>query len=290
MTDNDILYAIREKMQHMSKGHRKIANYVLENYDEAAFETAAKVGAAIGVSESTVVRFAIAMGYAGYPEYQRALANALKDRLSTMQKLEKVHGRSNYDELYKNIIAADIDNMKSLAEEMNPLAFEVAVDMMLGAENVYIVGLGNNEPLAMYLYNYLNIIRKNVILVNSSSGQDSLEKVFRIDEKDALVGISFPKYSMRTLKAMELANDRNAKVISITDKEHSPMNLYSSCNLLARADSVSSIESLTAPFALISALIVAISVKNPEAINHNLSLLEQVKEDYRIDSRDEIEY
>lgn len=289
-SEKDVLMLIRENMPFMSKGHKKIAEYVLDRYDEAAFITAAKVGAKVGVSESTVVRFATSIGFEGYPEYQKALAECIRGRLSRVQKMGAVYGNSSQSEIVTSVLSSDIEKIRDTIENLNPDAFDMAVNLLLEAETVYIMGLRSNEPLASFLHFYLNMIRKNVVLINSTSMTETFEQMLRINDKDCFVGISFPRYSMRTLKAMEFANDKNAKIIAITDTIHSPMNLYSSCNLLARSDMVSIVDSLVAPLSVINALVVALCLKNQDAVNKYLNSLEGVWNDYQVYLSDEINF
>ena len=173
---------------------------------------------------------------------------------------------------------------------LDPAAFETAVSTILGADTVYIMGLRSNEPLAAFLHFYLNMIRGKVVLLNSTSVTETFEQMIRIGDKDCFIGISFPRYSMRTLKAMEFANDRNAKVIAITDSIHSPMNLYSSCNLLARSDMVSIVDSLVAPLSVINALVVALCIKRPKEVKKNLEMLEETWNNYQVYLNDEINF
>lgn len=286
----DVLSVIRESMPTMSKSHKKIAAYVLDMYDEAVFLTAAKVGEAIGVSESTVVRFAMALGFDGYPEYQKALGECIKGKISKMQKLDERYGNSTQSEIVKSVLTSDMEKIQDTIKNLNADAFDAAVDTLLTADTVYIMGLRSNEPLAAFLHFYLNMIRDHVVLLNTTSTTETFEQMLRISEKDCFVGISFPRYSMRTLKAMEFASDRRAKIISITDSAYSPMNLYSSCNLFARSDMVSIVDSLVAPLSIINALVVAMCLKRPEEVNKDLKTLEDVWGNYQVYLNDEINF
>ena len=188
------------------------------------------------------------------------------------------------------MLESDIEKLRDTIVNLDAAAFDAAVDMILEARNVYIVGVRSCEPLADFLHFYLNMIRGNIILVKTTSVTEIFEQMIRIDEEDAVIGISFPRYSMRTLKAMEFANDRNARVITITDTIHSPMNLYSSCNLLARSDMVSIVDSLVAPLSVINALVVALCMKQPEVVRRNLETLEDVWNNYQVYLNDEINF
>ena len=286
----DVLSKINEKYGKMSKGHKAIATYITDHYDQAVFMTAAQLGKEVGVSESTVVRFASALGYDGYPEFQKVLEEWVKNKFNSVARVGAKYGKSSQSEILRSVLTADIEKINDTLEYLDPAAFETAVDTLLYAENIYIIGLRSCEPLADFLSFYLQMIRGNIIQLRSTSTTEIFEQMIRISEKDAIVGISFPRYSMRTLKAMEFANDRNAKVIAITDTVHSPMNLYSSCNLLARSDMVSIVDSLVAPLSLINAMVVAFCLKCPEEVKSNLEALEQAWANYQVYLNDEINF
>lgn len=286
----DILNRIKEHFNRMSKSHKAIANYILEHYDHAVFMTAAKLGETLGVSESTVVRFATGIGYDGYPEFQKALEECVKGKLNDVQKMDAKYGRSSQSEILTSVLTADIEKLQDTINNLDPAAFESAVSTILEADTIYIMGLRSNEPLAAFLHFYLNMIRGNVVMLNTTSVSETFEQMIRISDKDCFIGISFPRYSMRTLKAMEFANDRNAKVIAITDSIHSPMNLYSSCNLLARSDMVSIVDSLVAPLSVINALVVALCLKCPQEVKKNLEMLEETWNNYQVYLNDEINF
>ena len=286
----DIITRMNERYIKMSKGHKAVAAYISDHYEQAVFMTAAKLGETVGVSESTVVRFAAALGYEGYPEFQKALETWVKDKLNTVQKIGTKYGKSSQSEVVSSVLNADVEKIQDTLVSLDTAAFEAAVDIILGAKTIYLVGVRSCEPLADFLHFYLNMIRGNIVLIKTTSVTEMFEQMIRIGKEDAIIGISFPRYSMRTLKAMEFANDRNAKVITITDSIHSPMNLYSSCNLLARSDMVSIVDSLVAPLSLINALVVALCLKQPEAVKHNLETLEEVWNNYQVYLNDEINF
>ena len=263
----DVLIRIRDMIPRMSKSQKKIAFYIQNEYETAVFMTAAELGKQIGVSESTIVRFASALGYDGYPDFQKSLVECVKTKLSSVQKIDEKYGRSSQSEILTSVMNADMEKIRDTMGNLNPSAFDLAVDMLLKAKNVYIMGLRSNEPLAAFLHFYLNMVRPGCVLINSTSVTETFEQMIRIDTEDVFVGISFPRYSMRTLKAMEFANDRRASVIAITDSAHSPMTLYSTCNLYARSDMVSIVDSLVAPLSVINALVVALSLEQPTGIS-----------------------
>ena len=281
---------MNDKFSRMSKSHKAIAAYIADNYEQAVFMTAAKLGETIGVSESTVVRFATGIGYDGYPEFQRVLEEWVKNKLNKVQKVSAKYGKSTQSEILSSVLNADIEKIQDSLTNLDPIAFEAAVDAIIGARTVYLIGLRSCEPLAEFLNFYLNMVRDRVILLKTTSVTELFEQMLRIGENDVIIGISFPRYSMRTLKAMEFANDRNAKVITITDTIHSPMNLYSSCNLLARSDMVSIVDSLVAPLSVINALVVAICLKRPDEVKNNLESLEEAWNNYQVYLNDEINF
>ena len=286
----DIITRMNEKFIKMSKGHKAVASYISDHYEQAVFMTAAKLGETVGVSESTVIRFAAGLGYEGYPEFQKELESWVKNKLNTVQKIGTKYGKSTQSEILNSVLHADIEKIQDTLVSLDAVAFEAAVDIILEAETVYLVGVRSCEPLADFLHFYLNMIRGNIVLLKTTSVTEMFEQMIRISERDAIIGISFPRYSMRTFKAMEFANDRNAKVITVTDSIHSPMNLYSSCNLLARSDMVSIVDSLVAPLSLINALVVAMCLKQPEEVKNNLEMLEDVWNNYQVYLNDEINF
>ncbi len=287
---SDVINVIKEKYNSMSKSHKAVANFIFDHYDQAVFMTAAKIGEELGISESTVVRFASCLGYAGYPEFQASLAEWVKNKLNTVQKMDAKYGNSTQSEIVSEVLKADISNLKETLERMNPAAFDAAIKTILSARTVYILGVRSCEPLADFLHFYLNMIRPNVVNLKTTSVTEIFEQMLRIGDEDAFIGISFPRYSMRTLKAMEFARDRNAKVLSITDSERSPMTLYSSCNLVAKSDMVSIVDSLVAPLSVINALVVTLCMQRPEEVKESLATLEEAWNNYQVYLNDEIDF
>ena len=251
-TKNELLIRIDERYPKFSKGQKRLADYIKENYDKAAFLTAAKMGEAVGVSESTVVRFATQLGYKGYPEFQKALGELVRTKLNSIQRMEVTYGRIDRSEILATVLQSDIEKIKQTLESVDNHAFELAVDT-----------------------------------INSSS--EIFEQLIRIGEEDVIIGISFPRYSMRTLKALEFASNRKAKVITLTDSVNSPMNLYSSCNLIAKSDMASIVDSLVAPLSVINALVVALCMKKQDDVIETLETLEDIWDEYQVYSRDELE-
>lgn len=287
---NELLNRINSKYSSMSKGQKLIATYITDNYDKAVFLTAAKMGETVGVSESTVVRFATCLGYKGYPEFQNALEEMVRTKLNSVQRMEVTYGRINQSEILQTVLTQDAEKIKTTLEKIDHVAFESAVDTILGAKHLYIIGIRSCAPLASFLAFYCNLMFENIHLLTTNSSSELFEQMARINEEDAIVGISFPRYSMRTLKALEFANNRNAKVITITDSVHSPMNLYSSCNLIADSDMASIVDSLVAPLSVINALIVALCMKKQKEVAKTLTMLENIWDEYQVYENDEIDY
>lgn len=285
---NELLVRIKEKYPELSKGQKRLANYVTENYEKAVFLTAAKLGDVVGVSESTVVRFATQLGYKGYPGFQRALEELVRNRLNSIQRMEVTYGRIDQSEILESVLQSDIEKIKLTMSSIDPKTFNTAIDIILNARKIYIVGIRSCEPLASFLSFYLHLIFEDVIMVNTNGSSEMFEQLIRIGEEDVIIGISFPRYSVRTLKAMEFASNRKAKVITLTDSIHSPMNLYSSCNLIARSDMASIVDSLVAPLSVINALVVALCLKKQKEVISTLEMLEEIWGEYQVYSSDEL--
>lgn len=288
-TDN-LLNRLNQQYHSLSKGQKRLAKFITDHYDKAVFMTAAKLGAEVGVSESTTVRFAAQLGYDGFPKFHRALEELVRNRLNSIQRMEVTYGRVPQEKILDNVLQSDIEKIKLTLEHTDREAFNLAVDTLLQAKTIYIVGIRSCAPLAQFLSFYLNLIFEDVRLLRTSSASELFEQMIRISEQDAIIGISFPRYSMRTLKAMEFANNRNAKVITLTDSVHSPMNLYSSCNLIARSDMASIVDSLVAPLSIINALVVALCMKKQKEVMNTLETMEQIWNEYQVYSSDEINY
>lgn len=287
---SDLLNRINNKYSGMSKGQKLLAAYITDHYDKAVFLTALKMGETVGVSESTVVRFATFLGYRGYPEFQRALEELVRNKLNSIQRMEVTYGHINQSKILESVLQSDAEKLKSTLEKIDPSAFELAVETILNAHRIYVVGIRSCAPLAGFLSFYLNLIFEDVRLLQTNSSSELFEQMLRISQEDVIIGISFPRYSMRTLKALEFANNRNAKVITITDSVHSPMNLYSSCNLIADSDMASIVDSLVAPLSVINALIVALCMRKQADVAGTLTSLEDIWEEYQVYEKDEIDY
>ena len=288
-TNNDLMNRINRYYGSMSKGQKLLANYIADYYDKAVFLTAAKLGETVGVSESTVVRFAMTLGYKGYPDFQKALEEMVRNKLNSIQRMEVTYGRISQSKILESVLRSDEEKIKETLQNIDDRAFEMAVDTILNADKVYVIGIRSCASLASFLAFYLNLIFENVVLLNTNNSSEIFEQMIRINSKDVIIGISFPRYSMRTLKALEFANNRNAKVITLTDSVNSPMNLYSSCNLIAKSDMASIVDSLVAPLSVINALIVSLCMKKQDEVASTLEVLENIWDEYQVYERDEID-
>lgn len=287
---NDLTNRINERYSRMSKGQKLLANYITDYYDKAVFLTASKLGEVVGVSESTVVRFAAQLGYKGYPDFQKSLEEMVHQKLSSVERMEAAYGRTSQSGILESVLRSDMEKIKGTLSKIDPNAFELAVDTLLTAKRIYIIGIRSCAPLASFLAFYLNYMFDDVVLLHTNSSSELFEQMVRIGKDDVIVGISFPRYSMRTLKALEFANNRNAKVITLTDNVHSPMNLYSSCNLIADSDMASIADSLVAPLSVINSLIVALCMRKQDEVADTFEKLEKIWDEYQVYENDEIDY
>ena len=279
---DNLLNRIRERMGTFSKGQRRIAEFILSQYDKAAYITAAKLGATVGVSESTVVRFASELGYDGYPGMQKALRSIIRTRLTAAQRVGVASDRIAKEDILQSVLEADMENLRASLAEIDKDEFEQIAEAVVNAKTVYIIGVRSSASLAMFLSFYLNLICGNVRHVQTSTASELFEQIFRIGEGDVLIGISFPRYSKRTLKAIHYAKSRNATVISITDSKASPIAQAADMPLIARSDMASFVDSLVAPLSVINALIVAISMKKQSEVVATFEKLEKIWDEYQV--------
>lgn len=273
---SNLLVRIDMSRKDFSKGQRRIASYIEEHYDTAAFMTAAKLGEVVGVSESTVVRFAAQIGYDGYPYLQKAMQEMIRDKLNSIQRIEVTTGRIGDDDVVETVLNQDIDKIKRTIEELSREDFKKAVSAIINAENIYVFGVKSASHIAGFFAYYLDLIFGNVHVLDSTSKTTTYEKLFRISDKDVMIGISFPRYSTMAVDAMNFAHDRGAEVIAITDSMISPLVTNADEVLLARSDIASVVDTLVAPLSLINALLVDIVIERKEDIIHTFSELEQV--------------
>lgn len=281
MSEIDLTRVIQTNFHRLSKGQKIIAQYIMNNYDKAAFMTAAKLGEKVGVSESTVVRFANAIGYVGYPQLQKQLQEMVKTKLTTVQRIEMSSDYSSNDSILKNILKADMENIRATMEEIDNSSFEQAVKDITQAKSVYIIGLRSSTALAEFLGFYMNLIRDNVHVVTYTIG-DIFEQLFRIGEKDLVIAIGFPRYSSRTVKALEYVKSRNAKTIAVTDSMLSPLCSHADITLIAKSNMESIVDSIVAPMSVLNALIVAVGMKEKQNISASFANLEEIWNKYNI--------
>lgn len=274
MESTDLLARINANFSSFSKGQRLLANYIVENYDKAAFITASRMGRTVGVSESTVVRFAYALGYDGYPELQRSLQEMIRNRLTTVQRIQLTSDLEQ-DEVLSTVLKADIGNIRSTIESVDTAVFNSVIDDMLAVRRVYIVGIKSAAPLAQFLGYYLNFILDDIMIVTSMQS-DVYESMLRIGREDMCVGISFPRYSARTVDALKFAKDRGARVTAITDSMFSPIAELADSVLIARSDMASFADSLVAPLSLINAIIVGAGLRRKTTVSECLDQLESI--------------
>ncbi len=279
---SNLLVRIDMKREGFSKGQRRIANFIEEHYDEAAFMTANKLGEIVGVSESTVVRFATEIGYNGYPSLQKAMQEMIRDKLTSIQRIEVTTGRIGNKDVLHSVLNQDIEKIKRTIEEISREDFERAVDAIINAEHIYIFGVKSASYIASFFGYYLDLMFGNVIMLNTTSKTTNFEKLFRITEKDVMIGISFPRYSTMAVDAMSFARERGAHVVAITDSMVSPLVSTADSILIARSDIASIVDSLVAPLSLINALIVAMVIKRKDDVKETFSKLEQVWREHNI--------
>ena len=270
----DVIDRLNRSGKRLSKGHQKIAEFIAKHYDKAAYMTAGKLAENAGVSESTVVRFAVAMGYEGYPQLQKALAELVRHRLTATQRFEMSQGMDEGD-VMKTVLRGDMQNIRATLDEMDMEGFGDAVQRILAAKAIYVMGLRSAAPLAQFLGYYLNYVFDNVRLV-SSGATDVFEEIARVTRDDVLIGISFPRYSTRTLEAMRFAKKGGAQVIGITDGPLSPLNQAADVCLKAKTEMATFVDSLAAPLSLINALIVTLGIHRKEALSNHFKQLEGI--------------
>ena len=269
-----IIQRLNLRGQPLSKGHRRIADYIAEHSEKAVFMTAAALGNACGVSESTVVRFATAMGYEGYPELRETLASLVRQQLTSEQRFAIASSIQERDVL-STVLHNDEQNIRKTVEELSQLDFDDVVSRLLAARRIYVMGLRSAAPLAQFMYHYLHQILDDVVLVHNSTG-DVFEEIARIDEKDVLVGISFPRYSTRTLECMRFAKQNGAQVVGLTDGEMSPLHDEADVCLCASTDMASFVDSLAAPLSVINALVVSVGLHRREELAEHFKRLEGI--------------
>lgn len=266
----------------LSKGHKRIADFIKNNYEKASFMTAAKLGKTVGVSESTVVRFASHVGFDGYPELQKHLQELVKSHLTSVQRMEVAANRMGGDDIINDAFAADAEMLKRTREGVSREDFFGSVAAINKAHKIYVLGSRSSASLASFAAFYLNYLCDNVVLIDTSSNSEMFEQMFRISEQDVCIAISFPRYSNQTINALSFAKSRGATIISITDGEMSPIAQYATYLLVAESSMVSFVDSLVAPLSLINALIAACAKENDGHVCENLGELEKIWDKYHV--------
>ena len=278
----DILTAIQSKMGTFSKGQKLIGRYILENYDKAAFMTAARLGQAVKISESTVVRFAAELGYDGYPAMQKAMQEMIRGKLTTVQRIEVSYDRLGSQDVLDKVVQSDIEKLRMTLSELKREDFDGAVNAIVGARRIYILGVRSSAALSDFLAFYFKLIFDNVCQVQTSLASEMFEQMLRVGEGDVVIGISFPRYSTRSVRAMEFARDQGATVVAITDSEMSPLYDTANYRLLAKSDMISFADSLVAPLSIINALIVAVGRKKSAEVTATFKRLENIWDEYQV--------
>lgn len=279
---NNILATIQENMPTFSKGQKLIARYILTSYDKAAFMTASKLGKTVNVSESTVVRFAAELGFDGYPSMQKSLQEMIRNKLTSVQRIEVSRDRLGSQDIMSTVMQSDIEKIRLTVEETDRQSFDRAVKAIVGAKRIFILGIRSASALADFMTYYFRFMFEDVIAVETSTMSEVFEQIMKVREGDVFIGMSFPRYSKRTVKAMQYAKSRGATVIAITDSETSPLTSIAEISLLAKSDMASFVDSLVAPLSLVNALIVAVSTHKSSQLEANLSALEQIWDEYDV--------
>lgn len=278
----DLLAEIQNNMSGFSKGQKNIGRYILENYDKAAFMTASKLGKKVNVSESTVVRFAAELGYDGYPAMQKALQEMIRSKLTTVQRIEVSNDQLADQDVLTKVVQSDIEKLRMSLEGMSRSEFSSVVDAIVSARRIYVLGVRSSAALSDFLTFYFNLIFDNVRQVKTTLASEMFEQMLRVGRDDVVIGISFPRYSTRTVRAMEFARDQGATVVAITDSELSPLYETAHYRLLAKSDMASFVDSLVAPLSIINALIVAVGRKKSVEVTKTFERLEQIWDEYQV--------
>ncbi len=279
---NDIISSIKTMRDSMSKSHKKIADYVYNHYDKAAFMTAAKLGEIAGVSESTVVRFATELGYEGYPEFQHVLREIIKNKLTAVQRMEITSSKFAEKDILSTVLSSDIDKLRQTMETVSVSDFAEAINTISEAKRIYILGARTCFSIANFLGFYLNLMSFDTRLITTNSASETFEQIFDTDSSDAVIAISYPRYSRRTLNAVKYAHDKGSKIIAITDSELSPIYPFADQKIIASSDMSNFADSLVAPLSIINAIIVALVMRNEERIARKFTQLENIWDEYQV--------
>lgn len=280
--NNDILSILQNKASTFSKGQRLLARFITESYDKAAFMTASKLGKTVGVSESTVVRFAVELGYDGYPTMQKAMQEMVMNRLTSVQRLGVANDRLGNQDVVSSVLQSDAEKLRQTSELLDRDEFRAAVDSILKAKRIYILGARSAAPLASFLGYYMNFMFNNVHIVTASGASEMFEKLIGIDAQDVVIAFSFPRYSAATVKGAQYCRTTGATVIGITDSRLSPLGQHCDHVLIAKSDMVSIVDSIVAPLSVTNALLVALSSGREQLLGKTFDALERVWEEYNV--------
>ena len=280
--NQDILALIQENMNTFSKGQKRIAAFILESYDKAAFMTASKLGELSGVSESTVVRFAYELGFQGYPDMQRALQEMIRSRLTSTQRIQAADSMLSGQDVLSSVMRSDIDKLRLVASRADRQEFDRVVDELVAARQIYILGVRSSAYVAGYLNFYMHLLLENVTLVQSSAAGEIFEQMFRIGPGDVMLAISFPRYSRATINTAKFAKDRGATILAITDTELSPLGQMASASVLAPSEMISFVDSMVAPLSMVNALLVALGLRLGKDVSATFSELEDIWDAYGV--------
>lgn len=281
----DILATIHNRMATFSKGQKRIANYIDTSYDKAAFMTASRLGKTVNVSESTVVRFAVELGFDGYPSMQKALQEVVRNKLTAVQRIGVANDRFGNQDVVSMVLQSDMESIRMTSEALDRSALTHAVETISKAKHIYIVGVRSSAAIATYMSFYFRNIFDNVRLVESSATSEMMEQMLHVNEGDVVIGISLPRYSTRTVKLLEFAHDSNAQVVVITDSNEAPAARFADHILVAKSDMVSVVDSLVAPMSLVNALIVSIGQRKEQEMSRIFENLEKIWEEYEVYER-----
>lgn len=278
----DFMSRLQEQLPSFSKNQKIIARFILDSYDRAAFMTANRLGKAVGVSESTVVRFAVELGYDGYPSMRKAMQEMVVNRLTSVQRLEVAHNTIADQDILSLVLQADMDKLRKTSETVDRAEFQAAVDAILSAKKVYVLGVRSAAPLANFLGYYLNYMFHNVRIVTASGTNEMFEQIVGVGPEDAVVAFSFPRYSSTTAKGAKYCRSTGATVVGLTDNCQSPLGQNCDHVLLAKSDMVSLVDSLVAPLSVTNALIVALAAKREKELSKTFNDLEHIWEEYKV--------
>lgn len=278
----DFLAILQEKEPTFSKGQKRISRYITESYDKAAFMTANCLGKTVGVSESTVVRFAVDLGFDGYPSMQKAMQEMVLNRLTAVQRIEVASNRFGDQDVVSMVLHSDMEKLRQTGEMLDREEFKAAVNAILKAKRVYILGVRSVAPLANFLGYYLNYMFNNVHVISGVGAGEMFEKIVGVNSEDVVVAFSFPRYSSSTTKGAKYCRTTGATVIGITDSRLSPLGSNSDHVLVAKSDMVSLVDSLVAPLSIVNALIVAVASKREKELSQTFASLEHIWDEYGV--------